>query len=142
MDEADNNNEDCECRPLRDPDDFSSIQYLLREVTRESIETVEDRLRRLLTDVGFDVIELSYSAPDDFLTYRMGRGSNRECGTHDEAYSCLRRVLNDTGFRVGFEELALNFDGETLEGATLTRPFAELCREHDAAEGFGGNPEP
>jgi hypothetical protein len=141
MDEADDNNEDGEHRPPRDPEDFSSIQYLLREITRESIETVEDRLRRLLTDAGFDIIELSYSAPDDFLTYRMGRGSNRECGADDKADSSLRRVLNETGFRVGFEELALNFDGETLEGATPTRPLAELCREHDAAEGFGGNPE-
>ena len=84
-------------------------------------------LHRPAAEAGFTEIELNLSNDGDLVEYRMQRSALANIESYDEAYSHLLNNLRKVGFRVGYEELALNVHGDILDGAFLTRPLAELC---------------
>lgn len=86
------------------------------------------RLHRHLTEAGFTNVRLDLSDDHELVQFSFESGTNVEFETEECAYACVLRILRASGFKIGFEELALNVDGFTVEGAFLVAPLAEICR--------------
>lgn len=121
-------------RPAPDLDHIKPPEWLAALPPAHESESREDRLRRYLEHAGFVDIQIELMPEAETVVYHMGRGTNAHSATDQEAYAHLIAVLRGAGYRVGGEELALNLNGDLLDGAFLARPFTELCAEHEARE--------
>jgi hypothetical protein len=84
-------------------------------------------LRRHLRKSGFTKLRMELSRDGELVEFSFRVQANSKLKIYENAYSAVLGILLEAGFRVGFEELALNVNGENLDGAFLVRPLAEIC---------------
>jgi hypothetical protein len=140
--ESSNHGRRVKLQPAPDLDHIKPPEWLAALPPAQESERREDRLRRQLEQAGFVDIELEPMPDAETVVYRMRRGTNANSATDQEAYVTLTAILRGAGYPVGLEELAMNLDGDTLDGAFSTRPFAEQCAKQEAREaGDGQRPQ-
>jgi hypothetical protein len=100
----------------------------MNEPSREIPATRLQQLYHRLNEDGFENVRLKLTDDGELVEFCFRRGTNVESVTKEIAYACVLLILRETGFGIGFEELALTANRDVLNGAFLVRPLAEVCR--------------